>query len=457
MRDLVVFTLILSLLPFCFRRPFFGLLTFSWLAYMRPQDLCWGFARTMRFSLFVGLTMFAGYFANDAGKRPFFRRDLRSACMIGMLLLTYVSTAPAEVVDEYVISGLFEFTVIISVALFTSGQIDSKERLRRLLWVVALGLGFYGAKGGVFGLLGGRSIHQGPGGMMKDNNDFALAMVMALPMLWYLGLGEKNLLIRKFAWLVGGLTVITVILTHSRGGFLSMVLACLVIAYRSRKLFRTLAAGLVAAILFLQFAPDSVLERYATIEQAAEGEADSSVNARFRAWKIGMRMVEHSPVLGVGHKNFRHHYGRHAAVLFPGEDLFNHVAHNSYVQLWAENGTPTILLFLTLLLSTIFAMGRVRRMARERPDLDWARPYANMIEASLAGFMLGAFFLNRGHFDLSYHLVGVGAALLFLVRSEYAQGPVAVTAAAKGAGPPRLRWRPATLGPSQLPRWGRTS
>jgi hypothetical protein len=100
LRDLIVFLTLMAMLPVCFRRPYFGVLVFSWLAYMRPQDLCWGFARTIRFSLFVGLTMFAGYFAQETGKRPFYRRDLRTLCMIAMLVLTIVSTAPAEQIDE---------------------------------------------------------------------------------------------------------------------------------------------------------------------------------------------------------------------------------------------------------------------------------------------------------------------------------------------------------------------
>src|SRR5690606_12205996 len=71
MRDLVVFGAVCLTLPWVFRQPFIGLIVFSWLAYMRPQDLCWGFARSMRLSFFVGLTMIVGYFANDAGRRPF--------------------------------------------------------------------------------------------------------------------------------------------------------------------------------------------------------------------------------------------------------------------------------------------------------------------------------------------------------------------------------------------------
>ena len=50
MRDIIVSLLLVSLLPACYRRPFVGLCVFSWLAYMRVQDLTWGFARGIRWS-----------------------------------------------------------------------------------------------------------------------------------------------------------------------------------------------------------------------------------------------------------------------------------------------------------------------------------------------------------------------------------------------------------------------
>src|SRR5690606_15592993 len=124
---------------------------------------------------------------------------------------------------------------------------------------------------------------------------------------------------------------------------------------------------------------------------------------RFRAWTIALRMIGANPILGVGHKNFRHHYYDHSHGLFrPGEEVFNHVAHNSYLQIWAEGGTPAFVIFMAMLVSVFGATRWVRSLIRRNPDLEWARSYANMAEATTVGFMVGAFFLNRGHFDLSY-------------------------------------------------------
>ena len=48
------------------------------------------------------------------------------------------------------------------------------------------------------------------------------------------------------------------------------------------------------------------------------------------------------------------------------------------------------------------------------PGGDWVFNYSRMLEASLAGFMVGSFFLNRGHFDLIYHVFGIITAFQIL-------------------------------------------
>ena len=42
MRDLFVLTVVYGSLPVILFRPFYGLLVYSWLAFMRPQDMAWG-------------------------------------------------------------------------------------------------------------------------------------------------------------------------------------------------------------------------------------------------------------------------------------------------------------------------------------------------------------------------------------------------------------------------------
>ena len=81
MRDLLVSLFVLGLMPSSFRKPFVGLCLFSLLAYMRLQDLSWGFARDIRWSFYVAIVMFAGALVS-ARERNYMARDWRCYIML---------------------------------------------------------------------------------------------------------------------------------------------------------------------------------------------------------------------------------------------------------------------------------------------------------------------------------------------------------------------------------------
>ena len=397
MRDLLVMAIVMLSLPLTVRRPFVGLLVFSWLAYMRPQDLCWGFARELRLSLFVALMMMLGWFIHEQGRRPFARWDVRTRAMSVLAGLVAISYAFAQRQDAYTNSYFIEYLKIIAIAL---------------------SLGFFGVKNGVKGILsGGSQITRGPGGMLEDNNDFALAMVMNVPLLWYLGIAEGKKWVRQATLWALFLTVVVILLTHSRGAFLALCMSSLWIAWRSGKLFRAVLVLGTVAVLFPVLAPDSVLERLSTIGDTKE----SSANARLTAWATALRMIQANPGLGVGMRNFQTRFLDYS--LEPGKVGHTYVAHNSYLQIWAESGTPAFLVYLVLLGSVFFACRKVLRMSEGRPDLAWAGYYARMMETTTVGFMVGAFFLNRGHFDLVYHWLALVSCLAMVAKSAWQQVP----------------------------------
>lgn len=465
MRDLVVFLFVMAMMPTAFRRPYCGLLLFSWLAYMRPQDLCWGFARVMRLSFFVSIAMLAGWYANEQGRRRFTRWEPRTQLMVLLMVLIAISYTQAQVQNEYTNRYFFEYCKIVVIALFTVGQCDTRERLRGMFWVIAVSLGFYGVKNGLIGVLkgGGARIIRGPGGMLEDNNDFALALVMNVPLLWYLGIGEKKEWVRKATLAAVGLTVLTVLLTHSRGAFLALCFTAMWIAWRSGKLVRAMGLLVALAAMFPLVAPEHVLERLASIGDTGE----SSANARLTAWATAFEMVKDNPVWGVGMRNFQARYPQYSVVPL-GEGSHTYVAHNSYFQIWAESGSLAFLVYLGVLASVFWSLGRIYKHCRFRPDLQWASNYARMMEATTVGFSVGAFFLNRGHFDLFYHWLALVASLNLCVRAGLRRAPeaapqgedqargrgeVTVTlpglrpaavAGAAGAGQPAVGWRSRT-------------
>lgn len=430
MRDLVVSLFILGLLPVCFRRPYIGLVMFSWLAYMRVQDLTWNFARFQRWSFYVAIVTFSGWFFSKR-RSKFFVQDPRNWLMILMAILVGLGVAFAKNRNpqhlEGHISAYIEFAKIITIALFTTGVVTTRERLRLLIWVIALSFGFYGFKNALWGLktLGQQPILQGPGGMINDNNDFSLALAMSVPMLLNIGLSDKRPVLRKAFLAMVPMTCFTVLLTHSRGGFLALSAGIGVLVWHSRHRWTGIGLGILALPILILLLPANMVERFASI---ANYEEDGSANARFKSWAVATRMATDNPFLGVGLANFRPNYLRYEPNPTPeqleGFNIF--VAHNSYFQIWAECGTPALVIYLLLILLSFITCWRTRALARRKFHTSWIINYATMFEASLVCFMVGAVFLNRAHFDLFYHWVAI---ILLFGRIAQAEvlAPVAET------------------------------
>jgi len=238
---------------------------------------------------------------------------------------------------------------------------------------------------------------------------------MAVPMLFHLGWTERKPEIRKVFWFSLPLTIITIGLTRSRGGFLAVSSAIAVLVWRSKNRVQGLVVAGVVAVIALLAAPTAYKERLLTIlEPSKEGSASS----RLRAWGIATRMALDNPVFGVGMNKFQQHYQQYNPNYQHGEEII--VAHSSYFQIWAECGTPALLLYFTLIGGSFWTCWRVRAEAKRRYHTSWIINYANMFEASLMAFMVGSAFLNRAHFDLFYHYVCIILAFATIARKEMA-------------------------------------
>jgi hypothetical protein len=95
------------------------------------------------------------------------------------------------------------------------------------------------------------------------------------------------------------------------------------------------------------------------------------------------------------------------------------------------------------------------------PHMRWAADYARMMEATTVGFMIGATFLNRGHFDLVYHWLALVTALVGITWIELrADAPSPAPAGPLPGGEVTVRARRVRLAPALVagkpaPRWGR--
>ena len=101
---------------------------------------------------------------------------------------------------------------------------NSRVCVHSLIWVIVICIGYFGTWGGVLGVITGGShkLIGPPQSPIEDNNHLALAMVITIPLMNYLRIHSENKLVRLC--LLGAMlsTVVAVLSTYSRSGFISL-------------------------------------------------------------------------------------------------------------------------------------------------------------------------------------------------------------------------------------------
>jgi probable O-glycosylation ligase (exosortase A-associated) len=305
-----------------------------------------------------------------------------------------------------------DITKVILIAFMTTVLVTDGKRFRISVAVIALSLGFLGMKYGVYGILrGGVHFTRGVGGMIGDNNDFALALNMALPLLLFTGLWMKSRWVRWAALGLVPLTAITVVFTHSRSGCRGLAASVLYLTFRRRREALAIAAVVVLAAVGRLVVPASYYERIASIGNYQE---DGSSMGRLNAWSASFHMANDYPIFGVGLDNFLFMFQYYA----PDPDDV-HVAHNTWLQVLAEAGYIGLLAYVVLFMAAWGTLFSTERLAR-RHGIRWAGDAARFLEASTLAFMVGGTFLNRAHFDLLYHVLILGFCAKRIVLHEIA-------------------------------------
>lgn len=401
MRDLFVTIVVLGSLPFILARPYVGVLMWSWLGYMNPHRLAWGFATTMPFAFMVAVTTLVALFLSKEPKRiPWTRETVLLLIFIGWMFLTTIfSNYPWLAWNQW-----DKVWRIMLMTYVTMMLINDKERIHLLMIVIALSLGFYGVKGGVFVLTGG-SAHQvlGPwGSFISERNSIALALIMTVPLLRYLQLQSTNFWVRHGMMGAIVLTLIAIVGTHSRGGLLGLAAMFLFFLLKSRRKMGVIMAMIPLALTLLYVMPPEWFERMNTITTYEE---EVSAQGRLYAWGNAITIANQNFMGG----------GFRALVGYGGTD-----SHSNYFGVLGEHGWIGLAMFLLLHLFTWRSASWIISRAKRNPDLYWARDLAAMIQVSLIGYMSAGAFLGLQYFDLFYHLVAIIVMTKIVVKQHLA-------------------------------------
>ncbi len=406
MRDLVLVTLFFPMLPFAFIYPWIGVLVWSWIGYMNPHRLTFGFAYDMPFGLIAALTTLAGLlFSRERKRLP---RGPEVALVLG-LWAWFTVTAVFAIHPELAWDKWQQVSKILLMTMVTMVLFRDASRLKWLVWTIAASLGFYGVQSALGALASG--FQQGyaypPDSFIADNNDMALALNMTLPLLWFLARDTKHRWVSFGLRAAFVLTILGIVTTYSRGGFVGLCAVLIVLLMKAKR--RGIAAVLLLATVTVAVAvmPDALTSRIGTI---ASYEEDESAQNRLRAWAVAIQVALDSPIVGGGFRVFEPDVWERYDPDIPRA----WTAHSIYLQVVAEHGFVGLGIFLTLLGVSYLGARRVRVRAATLGELRLS-DLASMVQASLVGYMVSGAFASRADFDLFYHLVAMIAVMQVLV------------------------------------------
>ena len=278
-----------------------------------------------------------------------------------------------------------------------------------------------------------------PLGPSADPNYEALSLVMTVPLAIWMIRYEQRDLWRWVGWICTPILAFAVFVSQSRGGLLALLVMAALAWVNSRHKLRLVFGFAVALAFMFAIGPSKMIKRLQQIQiggQAATG-AELSTRSRVELARAGLRMMEHHPVFGVGlgqFQSFEFHYNP----LLISLEGHPHVAHDTYVQLGAEGGIPTLALYLAILMATLATCRSAQKGQGVPEDI---AALALSFQIGLIGIMVAEIFLSAQYVKEVWVFISLTPNLYAISLHAAAMSRKTASAQAGPATPIALRPR----------------
>jgi probable O-glycosylation ligase (exosortase A-associated) len=405
MRDIALALVIFGTIPFILMRPYVGLLVWSWLGYMNPHRLTYGFAFNFPWVMLIAVvTLVSLAVSKESRKIP-----VTTVTVLLLLFLAWTGVTTIFAFEQASAWHTFEqFAKTLVMVFVTLMLVRDRQRVDWLVWVIVGSLGFYGVKGGAFTLVTGGGYHIfGPAAsFIADNNDLAMALCMSLPLMRYLQLQATKKFVKAALGASMALTGIAILGTYSRGGMIGLAIVIVALLVKGRRRLVLALALIVVGATAYNFMPAKWVARMDTLQHAREV---GSAQTRIQSWEFAANVAFHRPLIGGGLNLYE---SASLWATYAPEGAVQRAVHSIYFRVLGEQGFPGLILFVGLLAASWRNCSRVRKRLRHSPEQRWAYDLASMLQVSLVAFGVAGAFLTSTYFDLSYQLMALTTLLV---------------------------------------------
>jgi probable O-glycosylation ligase (exosortase A-associated) len=414
MRDIALSAVFLAVLPFAIRFTWVAVLLWTWISIMNPHKLAFGFANTAPFAaVAAGAALISLAFNSDRFRLPW------HPVVVALIVFTLWMCVTTLFAINPDLSWL-QLNKVLKIQLMTLvAMIALRERkhIELFVWINILSVGFYGFKGGIFTIAtGGESRVWGPpGGFIEGNNEIALALVVALPLMNYLRLVDVRKWVRMGLLLLMILCVVAAVGTQSRGAFLALLAMGFMLWMRSHSKLVTGTAVVLIGFAVIAFMPDAWEQRMRTIQSY---EFDTSAMGRINAWWTTFNLANRRPTGGGFEIYTPEIFG-----LYAPDPSNIKVAHSIYFSVLGEHGYIGLLLFLMVWFLALRLSRNIRLAGLMQPPQQWTHDLAVMCQVSLVGYAVGGAFLSLAYFDLPYNIAVILVVTMRWLEAQRGQHP----------------------------------
>lgn len=405
MRDLVILGLVAFALVATLRKPIWG--TLAWIFFSVSSLHQMGYSTPMPVAMAIGICLLLSILIHRSEYKFSWSSPLIWLAVFTIWMnITYLASYALE--ENY---SMWLRVMKINLFMFVvSGAILTRRDIDLVIWTLVLALGVTGSKGGIFTLAtGGSYVVWGPGGFIGGNNEFALALVMAIPLMYYLWYATDRRWVKHALLGMIFLCSVSVIGSQSRGALLAIsAMGIMLIAKSKQRLLLSLIAiGLIGIVLATM--PDAWHERMGTIRSYEE---DRSAMGRINAWTMAFNLAS-DRIFGSSFENVTFDY-----FLKYGLDTENMQGpHSIFFQVLGQHGFIGLFLFLGMGVSAWRCASRVARTSNRNTQNGMQnKMLAEMIKVSFVGYAVGGAFLELAYFDMPYYL------MLAIVKLEQLKG-----------------------------------
>ena len=402
MRDYVVLIFLIGSIIAALKKPWWGVLSLAVFSYLNPHAYAWGFVRTLPvyYVLFL-VVSFRAFTAKDKQTIP---KDWRIAVFF-MLWGYFAITSTQAYYPEIAWQKFWLVTKIYLPFYFTLVLINTRFKLYCLIVTIAASIGIVAVKGGIFAILHGFSyrIYGPPNTQFEENNAFAVAMLITIPLILIWQKETVNPWLKKGILLSIPIIFAASLSSWSRGALITMVVLLLMLIWNSKRKYLAIPLVFGGAFFVKDYLPQEWFGRMNTMETYKE---DSSAMGRIDTWTAGWNHTLEHPLTGTGFDGYMY--------------LGTLDWHSSYVEMFSEHGFIAFGLWLSLLLGTLISLTILPRKTRHVEGMEWVTNYCFMLRASLICYMIGTAFLGLSYWDLLYHLIFISILVKEFALEELA-------------------------------------